>query len=472
MRERILIGFGCVVLLFFVGVKSDVYLGDEAYHYTFAKGIYEARDRISSNPIYAPYPKLDYFYSDVPLWHGLLSGLWWMAGSPSAILAQGYQVLFFLLLGVSSYFLGKRLFGEVAGEMGMILALSAPLVVTFSILLYLDVAVAAWSMFSLWMLHRRKWFYSGIGVGAMLLTKINGLLLLPGFAILLYLHSEPRLMDKTKAFLLVGLPAMMMNLPELYFRKTHFGYFYYVAPKYMPRGGPPVNLFEPSSLYLQPGNLVIYFGVAILICIGLYFGKKLLEQKDLFLWIPIGTYALIFPIFFHYSFPVRNLSLILSPLALLGGKGLASLASKKRRFLILSICFLQFLFVSGTVYLKRQIPEGVKAAFAFVRTQTLKESVFLYPEENLVLYTNRPIVWSHMVEIPKLFWQSDEEGMKFILEKYEVSYVAIKRDRIYDDASVRHTGGYPRSFVEKLPKQSFLKLVFNNSEVSIWEVGS
>lgn len=454
------------------GVMSDVYLGDEAYHYAFAKGIYEARNRIASNPIYAPYPKLDYFYSDVPLWHGLLSGLWWVAGYPSAILAQGYQVLYLLLLAVSSYFLGRRLFGEVAGEMGMILALSAPLVVTFSILLYLDVAVAAWSMFSLWMLHRRKWFYSGIGVGAMLLTKINGLLLLPAFAILLYLHSESSLMDKAKAFLLAGLPAIMINLPELYFRKAHFGYFYYIAPKYMPRGGPPVSLFEPSSLYLQPGNLIIYFGGAIFICIGLYFGKKIVEKKDLFLWLPIVTYILVFPIFFHYSFPVRNLSLILAPLALLGGKGLASLASKKQRFLILGICLLQFLFVSGTVYLKRQIPEGVKAAFAFVRTHTLKESVFLYPEENLVLYTDRPIVWSHMVEIPKLFWQSDGEGMKPILKQYGVSYVTIKKDRVYNDTSVRHTGGYPRSFVEKLPQQSFLTLVFDNSEVSIWEVGS
>src|SRR4030042_4906007 len=134
LKKRILVVLACALLLFIVGIKSDVYLGDEAYHYTFAKGIYETGKRISSNPIYAPYPKLDYFYSDVPLWHGLLAGLWWLAGSPSVVLAQGYQVFYFLLLAVSSYFLGKRLYGEMAGELGMILALSAPLVGKFSIL--------------------------------------------------------------------------------------------------------------------------------------------------------------------------------------------------------------------------------------------------------------------------------------------------------------------------------------------------
>jgi 4-amino-4-deoxy-L-arabinose transferase-like glycosyltransferase len=463
----------CALLLFIIGVKSEIYLGDEAYHYTFAKGIYEARERVASNPIYAAYPKLEYFYFDVPLWHGLLAGLWWVIGSPSKILAQGYQVFYFILLVVSSYFLGRSLYGEKAGMMGMIIALSLPLVAAFSIILYLDVPVAAWAIFSLGMLYRKKWFYTGIGVGAMLLTKINGFLLLPGFAILLFLHSQPRWIDKLRAFLFVSLPAVMINLPELYFRKTHFGYIYYIAPKYIPKEGPPgAFIFEPSSLYIQPWNLIIYFGIVIWIGIFLYFGKKLYEHKDLLLWIPIGTYLIIFPIFFHYSFPLRNLSPMLAPLALLGGKGLASIRSKKLKYFILGICLLQFLAVSGKVYLKRQIPVGIKEAYAYIQNHSSLKAVFLYPEENLVLYTNRPIVWSHIVEMPKLFWQADGEEIRSILKKYEVSYIAIKRDRIFDEPSIRHTGGYPQSFIEKLPKQTFLRLVFNNPEVSIWQVGS
>ena len=470
--QKIFIGIACALLLFVLGVKSEVYLGDEAHHYTFAKGIYEARNRISSNPIYAPYPKLDYFYSDVPLWHGLLAGLWWMTGYPSAVLAQGYQVLYFLLLIVSSYFLGKRLFGEVAGEMGMMLALSVPLVAAFSVLLYLDVPVAAWTMFSLWMFHKRKWVFAGIGAGAMLLTKINGLLLVPAFFILLFFYFEFKWTEKIKALLLFGLPVLMINLPELYFRKTHFGFFYYIAPKYIPKEGPPVILFEPSSLYQHPGNLILYFGIAIWIGLGLYFWKKRFGREDLFLWGPIGVYLLIFPLFFHYSLPVRNLSPILAPLALLGGKGLASWVSKKQRIVILGLCLLQFLVVSGNIYLKRQIPAGIKGGYAYIRTQTSPDAVFFYPEENLVLYTGRPIVWSHIIEMPKLFWQAGEEEKRAILKKYEVSYVAIKKDRIYNDQSIRHTGGYPRSFVETLPKQSFLKLVFDKLDLSIWQVRS
>ena len=472
LGKRILFLLACSLLLFLVGVESDVYLGDEAHHYTFAKGIYEARYRILSNPIYAPYPKLDYFYSDVPLWHGMLAGLWWITGYPSAILAQGYQVLYFLLLTVSSYFLGRRLFGEVAGEMGMMLSLSAPVVAAFSILLYLDVPVAAWTMFSLWMFHKKKWVYAGIGAGAMLLTKINGLLLAPAFVILFFFYFESKWIDKIKAILLFGLPVIIINLPELYFRKTHFGFFYYIAPKYIPKEGPPVILFEPSSLYQQPGNLIFYFGIAIWIGLGLYLWKKRFGREDVFLWVPIGVYLIIFPLFFHYSFPVRNLSPILVPLALLGGKGLASWVGKRKRIAITGLCLLQFLVVSGNVYLKRQIPAGIKGGYAYINSHTSPNAVFLYPEENLVLYTGRPIVWSHIIEMPKLFWQAGEEETRDILKKYEVSYVAIKKDRIYNDQFIRHTGGYPRSFVEKLPKQGFLRLVFDNLDLSIWQVSS
>jgi hypothetical protein len=265
---------------------------------------------------------------------------------------------------------------------------------------------------------------------------------------------------------------MVINLPELYFRKTHFGFFYYIAPKYIPKEGPPVILFEPSSLYQHPENLILYFGIAIWIGLGLYFWKKRFGREDLFLWVPIGVYLLIFPLFFHYSFPVRNLSPILIPLALLGGKGLASWVGKKHRIVILGLCLLQFLVVSGNIYLKRQIPEGIKRGYAYIKTQISPHAVFFYPEENLVLYTGRPIVWSHIVEMPKLFWQAEGEEIRSILNKYEVSYVAIKKDRIYNDQFIRHTGGYPQSFVEKLPKRSFLKLVFDNSELSIWQVSS
>lgn len=458
--------------LFFAGVKSEVYLGDESYHYTFAKLIYETGKRVASNPIYANYPKLDYFYSDVPLWHILLASLWWCTGSTSSILAQGYQIIYFLFLAVSCYFLGKKLYGKITGELGMILTLSTPLVGVFTILLYLDVPASAWSVFSLWMFYEKKWILAGIGVGALLLTKINGLLLLPGFLILMYFYYNEKWLDKIKAIVLFGCPIMLINLPEIWFRKSHFGFFYYVAPKYIPKEGPSVMIFEPSSLYIQPTNLFIYFGILIWIGISIYFFNKNFNKKDLFLWIPITTYLLTFLFFFHYSFPIRNLSPILPLIALLGGKGLASLLEKKKKFLIfiLILCIVQFTLAVITVYLKRQIPEGIKKGYEYIKTHTFPNAVFFYPEENLVLYTGRPIIWSHLTEMPKLFWQSEGDQIRSILKNYDISYIAIKKDRVYDDKFIKHTGGFPNSFVEKLPAQNFLKLVFNNSEISIWEI--
>jgi len=469
--REILIGITCGLFLFAIGVKSDVYLGDEAYHFTFAKGIYESKSRIPSNPIYAPYPKLDYFYFDVPLWHELLAGLWWAVGFPSEIMAQIYQILYSLLLVISSYFLGRNLYGEKVGKMGAIVLLSTPLIVAFSILLYLDVPVAAWSIFSLWMIHCRKWLFSGIGMGAMLLTKVNSFLLLPGFVILVFLQTDNLWTERIKAFILVSLPTFLINLPEVYFRKTHFGFFYYISPQYLPKDGPSgVVVFEPSSLYLQPWNLFIYFGIVIWIGLGVYFIKNLLERKDWFLWIPIGSYILLFPILFHYSLPARNLSPILAPLAILGGKGIASLINKKIKLIVLSLCLFQFIVVSGKIYVERQIPSGIKESYVYIQNHTAPRDIFLYLEENLVLYTNRPIVWSHIIELPKLLWQAEGEEIKSILKKYEVSYIAVKKDRIFNDLSTKHTGGYPKLFVEKLPKQEFLRLVFDNSEISIWQV--
>jgi hypothetical protein len=73
--------------------------------------------------------------------------------------------------------------------------------------------------------------------------------------------------------------------------------------------------------------------------------------------------------------------------------------------------------------------------------------------------------------MPYLFWQANEkEAKNILLNINKTEYIMIKKTRIYDDTKIRHKGGYPKSFIEKLPNFSFLKLIFDNKEISIWKV--
>ena len=45
----------------------------------------------------------------------------------------------------------------------------------------------------------------------------------------------------------------------------------------------------------------------------------------------------------------------------------------------------------------------------------------------------------------------------------------MEKSRIYDDTKVKHFGGYPKSFVERLRQFQFFKLIYENKEMMIWE---
>jgi len=57
-----------------------------------------------------------------------------------------------------------------------------------------------------------------------------------------------------------------------------------------------------------------------------------------------------------------------------------------------------------------------------------------------------------------------------VLDDYSIQYIAVKKSRIYNDEKVKHIGGYPKSFVDKLHKCSFAELMFQNDEMIIWKI--
>ena len=94
----------------------------------------------------------------------------------------------------------------------------------------------------------------------------------------------------------------------------------------------------------------------------------------------------------------------------------------------------------------------------------------MYPGEDMVTYTGRPIAWGRVARIAELFWGNDEKDMLGVLREYGIEYIAVKKDRIYDDSKIRKISGYPDSFIKKIPGLSFLKKLYENEDFSLWEV--
>jgi hypothetical protein len=124
------------------------------------------------------------------------------------------------------------------------------------------------------------------------------------------------------------------------------------------------------------------------------------------------------------------------------------------------------------VQAKRQLSRGIEEAFTYLRDSAAPDALIIYPEYVILEQANRRFAWAgnlHLV-LKNLFWNKDENRVRDLLISNDVSYIAVKKARIYDDSKVHHFGGYPKSFVERLPRLSFLKLVFENKDIAIWYI--
>jgi hypothetical protein len=142
------------------------------------------------------------------------------------------------------------------------------------------------------------------------------------------------------------------------------------------------------------------------------------------------------------------------------------------------------------------MPAEIKEGFSYIRTHVSRDAVVMYPEYILLEATERRFIWFSFFYLEQhilinrypgyqwdryseykwsdmsrvFFWNPNVEDLKRSLRLNKVDYIVIKKNRIYDDSKVKHLGGYPRSFVQKMQEFTFLKLVFENRGMSIWRV--
>jgi len=499
------------LLVLIIGFISEPSLGDEVYHYRFAKNFYWQGKRPVVDILYqnSIAPEIVYYY-DI-FWHATLAQIWKVIGQISFIAAQIYQSFYYILLIFLTYLLGKELYDKETGLYAALLVATVPMVAVFSILFYTDVPGAVFSVLCVLLLVKKKYFWAGVALGLMYLSKRNALLFVPAILLISFYQDKVNLKIKIKnlVFLIIG--AAIIFSPDLCWREKNLKDFppniftsskvvlkhlvgaskessiakkvedtnkYKMAPVATVEVGDMKTFTNMLSKdfgfvkYFKRALWLSYFGLATLLGSLFYFICRRHEKKDVILWTLVGSYLLFYFLFLGLSNEIRYTLPIIPFLSILVAIPLTT--TKKRLFknTIIFICLAQFLM--ATVYLgtKRQVPKEVKDGFTFIKKNTSQDAKLFYVEHLALDRTNRKI----KLPIPddpilkQMFWSPDTVNILGAINQMGLDYIMVKKSRIYDDSSHSYFNGYPKSFVERLPKLPFVKLVFDNKEMSIWEV--
>ncbi len=513
-KELLLILILAAVTVLSSGLTSEVSVGDEVCHYRFAKDMYTAGRRVPFDPVYSTGNPPGYFYNSEPFWSGLLAILWRLTGNISFPLAQTYHTFYYLLLIILTYLIGKQVYGKREGIFAALLIASAPMVVSFSILFYLDVPGTAFAALSLLLFLKKRYFLAGLGISLMYFTRRNGCFLVPGFMLVLWLIDKESLIRKLKNSILLILPTAIFAPFDLRWRRIYIEGSTFTIPgvgKYTSVGIASTSEYIATRLkyivtklwgklwgtreylnssLINPKDVIQYFGVMLLAGLFLYFLFKKNKKEDLRLWVCVILYFVFFAFLFGINSDIRYLFPVIPLLCALAGSSFRIIENPKWiKVSIWTICVLQLLTSAFYVHQKRLVPAGMREGFEFIKQNTPVNALFMYPGYIFIEAAGRKFVWANFFQVESLmmgkkyptfdfmddksalmFWSKKEDDIKEIIKVNKLDYIVVDKSRIYDDTEVKHFGGYPRSFVERLPTFPLVRKIFENQAMSIWEV--
>ncbi|HUL21098.1 MAG TPA: glycosyltransferase family 39 protein [Thermodesulfobacteriota bacterium] len=465
------------------GTTTEISLGDESHHYRFAQNIYTEGKRVPYDPLYESGNPPGFFNNDPPLWHLILAFLWKVTGSISQAVAQIYQVLFFILLVWLTSLLAKETAGEERRWVPAFIIAAVPMVVSFSTLLYMDIPMTALSTLAFYMILKKRYIEAGVASGLMYFTKLNAGFFFPGFIFLIFWNERKKFWSLLKNLSFFTLPILMIYIPDLFWRRLNItsqmdSVGWSMISHRFSIGFTGRQWKEHLNSYLSnPEDLAKYLGFTFLFLLLIHFVRlRRWNKRDAIFWIPVVSYLIPFLIVFGTGSDIRYLIPILPFLAVLITPTFFSLG-KVWRFAVIGVCVLQIAGTSYYVHQRRQIPPGVREGLEYIRENVPQNALILYPEENLLIYGQRRMIWSAVViyrsgqkwGLNALFWASHPEEMNEVLRINQIDHILVKKSRVYDDHEIRHYGGYPKSFVNKLPCLDGWVKIFENSGVTLWK---
>jgi len=479
-----------------ISLTTDLSLGDEVYHYRFAENWFWLGRRPVVDVLYENSNQPAIVYGHDILWNFILAKIWKIFGHISFMAAQIYHTFYYILLIFLTYLLGKKLYDTETGLYSALLAATVPMIAVFGILFYTDVPGAVFSVLCVLFLIKRRYFSSGIALGLMYLSKRSTLLFFPALLFIIFYYNKGNFKIKFRNLLLFIFASAIIILPDLYWREMNFKRFppniftsykailnnlifaFKANPFYFVMGTGDMRTFTnilnndfAFVKYFQQVIWISYFGIGIFIALLFYFIYRKGKKKDIILWTLVGSYILFYFVFLRLSNEVRYMLPIIPFLSILVAIPIASTNKRFLKNIIIFICTLQLFVTVGYVSTKRRIPRALKEGFTYIRENTSPEVNILYLEYIGLEMMNRRIKWSGDANIlNKIFCSSDAAEVSSAMNEMDIDYIFIRKSRIYDDSNLYYVGGYPKSFVDRLPNMLFIKLVYENSEVSIWKV--
>ena len=486
-KEKISLSFILLagVFLFFAGIFSDLYLGDETFHYRFASYIYETKSRPLYDPLTGHTEAGKIYYIVEPLWHIGLAIFWGLTGGVSKTGAQLYHSLWYIFLLIWVYLLTKELYSEERAVYSVFLVGSIPLLVALSIILHLDVPLMALITFCFLMIIKRHFFWAGIILGLSFWTKRNSLFFVPPIILYILGDRDEQVKQKLKHLFILGITSLLVISPDLYYRAKNFGLASLYSPIPLNLEVPPLKEFSKpsypqkyifydySNILYNPFSIVRDFGPLLLFSLGLYPLQKKFDKKERLLLFGLLIYIILSIYFFYPNLSLRYFLPIAPFLAVIGSGSFTLIKREWLKYLLILGCAIQFIVVTGYTYSQRKIPRPVMQAYKFVRENTPTDARVMTPKNSLALYTERVAMWTSYVslgEMPYLFWDAEEKEALKILERYKIGYIFVDKDRVYDDTGIGHQGGYPKSFLSKMSTWPSFKIIFDNEAVSIWKI--
>jgi hypothetical protein len=456
--------------VFATGSLTDLSLGDENYHFRKAAHFAEAGRRLTHDPDYGPTVPPGIPYYDGPLWHGLLALLWRLTG-PSALVAQAYQAFWVVLFVGLAWTAGRDLGGPATGWWTALMASSLPAALFFGVVLYVEVAMLALLTGCAVLLIRRRVLLGGIVFGAAFLVRPPVAVGYPAFLAGCLLLNAPSWPNRLLKALLGSLGVALPLVPDLVWRQICLGT---VGVVYMSRSGGDPDIpesirrmllekgpetFHWAASVLDPTDVLMHLGV--LVPVGLVLALVLIRRLGRpaqALWAVAVVFLVPQTAFMAVNrFPdVRYVMPVFPVFVLLAGWAVSAALKRGRRpvlaGLMIVVAVAQIGSVVAFVHERRQVPPETMAAIRRLDQLDVRRppGFVVCPEPFVTTYSGLPILWAAINPGPFLFRWSPEKQWT-LLDYYGVEFIAVPQHRVYDDTETKHTGGFPRSYVQRLP---------------------